>query len=129
MGEVGKENAEEGWIIFFFFLVTVHQKAFLSEREAEGEEAEDIEEKMRERKRVKSIPGGTAQLQSCPSECADRVCLRHSGASVIHSDKPHHAAQDKMKPEPFNPEHPSFTQYVNTEYSFTECVRSIHGKM
>ncbi len=113
-----KENAEEGegWIIFFFF--TVHQKGLLRERETEREEAEDVEEKMRERKRVKSIPGGTSQLQSCPSECADRVCLRHSGASVIHPDKPHHAAQDKMKP--LNPYHTSSTKYTNTEYSFTE---------
>lgn len=36
-------------LFFLFFLVTVHQKAFLSEREAEREEAEDVEEKMRER--------------------------------------------------------------------------------
>lgn len=34
-----------------------------------------------------SIPGGPSQLLSCPSECADRVCLRHSGAGVVLPDE------------------------------------------
>lgn len=56
MGEVGKENTEEGegWIIFFFFFLffsfSVHQKGLLREKDTEREEAEDIEEKMREKK-------------------------------------------------------------------------------
>lgn len=45
----------------------------------------DVEGKMRERR--KSIPGGMPQLLSCPSECADRVGLRHSGAGVVHPDQ------------------------------------------
>lgn len=62
---------------------------------------------------MKSIPGGKSQLQSCPSECADRVCLRHSGASVTHPGNPHHAAQDRMKPALLNQEHTSFTKCMN----------------
>lgn len=81
MGEVGKENEGEGWIIFFFLsLCTVHQMGLLRESGSCACLGE-------ERKRVKSIPGRTSQLQSRPGECADRVCLRHSGASVVHPDK------------------------------------------
>ena len=90
--------------MLFIKKVCLEKKGRLREREV----AEDVEEKMRERKRVKSIPGGKSQLQSCPSECADRVCLRHSGASVIHPGNPHHAAQDRMKPALLNPENTSF---------------------
>lgn len=40
--------------------------------------------------RVKGIPGGTSWLQSCPSECADRVCcLRHQKEQVSHTQTEH----------------------------------------
>lgn len=119
-GRGGKrERGGGGGVDNLFFPLLFIKRVSLRERETEREEAEDVEEKMRERKRVKSIPGGTSQLQSCPSECADRVCLRHSGASVIHPDKPHHAAQDKMKLALLNPYHTSFTKYINIKYSYS----------
>lgn len=75
---------------------------------------------------MKTIPGGTSQLQSCPSECADRVCLCHSGASVIHADTPHHTAQGKRKLPLLNPQHTAYTACVNFKCSFVAFAGLAH---
>lgn len=70
-----------------FYSLLFIKRVCLEKEQAEKIVAVVVEGKTRERERVESIPGRTSQLQSCPSECADRVCLRHSGASVTHRDQ------------------------------------------
>lgn len=65
-----------------FYSLLFVKRVCLEKEQAEKIVSADVEGKMGERKRVESIPGRTFQLQSRPGECADRVCLRHSGASV-----------------------------------------------
>lgn len=101
-GRGGKTERGGGGGVDNLFFLSCSSKGFV-QKKRDGEREKKLRMLRRERKRVESIPGGTSQLQSCPSECADRVCLRHSGASVIHPYKPHHAALDKMKLALLNP--------------------------
>lgn len=89
MGDVGKGVRGGGGMDHLCPPFSVHQKSLLGDEDTEeGEE--------RRESGMQSIPGGTSRLQSRPGECADRVGLRHGGASVIHPDKPYDAAQERV---------------------------------
>lgn len=84
-GRGGKrEYGRGGGVDNIFYSLLFIKRVCLEKEQAEKIVAADVEGKMGERKRVESILGRMFGLQSRPGECADRVCLCHSGASVTH---------------------------------------------